>query len=233
MTKMNKPAVTDDSPPLPGAEAGKNEKDTRVERILKYEEKFNISSYAYPFNIFSEIDRELAERIKTHLDRAIVDKKKLELFQKENKDDEFLKTIKFPNLRFILSTFGGSVHAAMTICAAFENAKKNGFVIEIHATGTNMSAGGPILCSGSKGHRYADRYTAFLIHNISTFMYGTYPELRNEMEFNNWLEKTYFNIFLENTKIGKKRLTEMLKYPLDKFFGPEEALQYGLVDHVE
>lgn len=231
MAKKNNNGV--DVPNIPSDPGEKNEKqETKVEKILKYEEKFNISSYLYPYNIFSEISRDLAQNIKTHLDRAAVDKAKLEAFKSANKDDEFLKAVKFPNLRFVLSSYGGSVHAANSIVAAFEMAKKAGFVIEIYATGTIMSAGIPIFCSGSKGYRFSDAYTTFMIHNISTFIYGTSPELRNEMEQLKRLEEIYFNIVLRNSKIGKKRLEEMLKYPLDKYFSAEEAVKFGIVDKV-
>lgn len=206
--------------------------ETKVEKILKYEEKFKLSSYSYPYNIFSEINRDLANAIKAHLDRAAVDKERLELFQKLNKTDEFLAELKFPNLRFVLSSYGGSVFDANSICAAFEQAKKNGFVIEIHATGTIMSAGVPIFCSGSKGFRFSDPYTVFMIHNISNFMHGQIPDLRNELEFMKWLEEAFFNIVLKNSKIGKKRLDDMLKYPIDKFFSANEALSYGIVDKI-
>lgn len=128
----------------------KEQVDTKVEKIIKYEEKFRLSSYAYPFSIFSEINRNLAQSVRAHIDNAIVDKAKLDLFKKENKDDEFLKALKFPNLRFVLSTYGGSVHAANTICAAFEHAKACGFTVEILATGSIMSAGFPFSAVGQR-----------------------------------------------------------------------------------
>lgn len=206
--------------------------ETTVEKVLKYEEKFNIQSYRYPFNIFSEIDRELAQKVRTHIDTAISDKIRLEKFKKENPDDEFLKQVAFPNLRFVLSSYGGSVYDAMTICAAFEHAKKNGFTIEILATGTIMSAGGPILCCGSKGFRRADAYTSFLIHNIFSMSFGTLPEIQARVEFSKQLEQVYFGIMLKNSKISKSVLEKMLKSNIDVCFFSDKALQYGMIDQI-
>ncbi len=214
------------------SQADDKQEKTRVEKIIEYEQKFNLTSYQYPFNIFSEITRSLAERIKTHIDKAIVDKLKVELFQKENPKDEFLQALKFPNLRFVLSTYGGSVFDSFTICNAFEYAKKQGFTVEILATGTIMSAGIPIFSSGSKGFRKVEPGTFFLIHNISSGTIGTIPEIRNQVKFLEELDKVYSNIIIRNTKISKKDLKDILSSNIDYYYTSEEALEQGLADEI-
>jgi ATP-dependent protease ClpP protease subunit len=208
------------------------QKKTKVEKIIEYEQKFNLTNYQYPFNMFSEVDRTLAERIKTHIDKAIVDKTKLEMFQKENPKDEFLQALKFPNLKFVMSTYGGSVTDSITICNAFDFAKKKGFVIEILATGTIMSAGVPIFSSGSLGFRYTEPGVFFLIHNISIFTYGSFPEIRNQVKYYDEMDRIYFNIIIKNTKMSRKELRDILDSNLDYYYTSEEALEQGLADEI-
>ena len=69
-----------------------------------------------------------------------------------------------------------------------------------------------------------------LIHQISTGVWGTYENLRDEKESMDSLMEMLEGIYLKHTKIKKKQLMEMLKR--DLWMNPQKCLELGLVDEI-
>jgi len=69
-----------------------------------------------------------------------------------------------------------------------------------------------------------------LVHQLSSGMWGKYKEMKDEMENVDNMMKTIREIYLEYTKIPKKKLDEILDH--DLWFDAETCLKYGLVDEI-
>jgi len=69
-----------------------------------------------------------------------------------------------------------------------------------------------------------------LIHQISTIMWGTHEEFKDEMKNQNKLMKTIKDIYAEFTKVPVEKLNEILKH--DLWFDAKTCLKYGMVDKI-
>ena len=78
--------------------------------------------------------------------------------------------------------------------------------------------------------RQINKHAYMLIHQLSSGMWGKYKEMKDEIENADNMMKTIRKIYLEYTKIPKKKLDEILDH--DLWFDAETCLKYGLVDEI-
>jgi len=78
--------------------------------------------------------------------------------------------------------------------------------------------------------RQINKHAYMLIHQLSSGMWGKYREMKDEIENADNMMKTIRKIYLEYTKIPKKKLDEILDH--DLWFDAETCLKYGLVDEI-
>jgi ATP-dependent protease ClpP protease subunit len=94
--------------------------------------------------------------------------------------------------------------------------------------GSAASAATIMSCVGAK--RFITEHSFMLIHQISTGVWGTYENLRDEKESMDSLMEMLEGVYLKNTKIKKKQLKDLLKR--DLWMNPEKCLELGLVDEI-
>jgi ATP-dependent protease ClpP protease subunit len=78
--------------------------------------------------------------------------------------------------------------------------------------------------------RLINKHAYMLIHQLSSWCYGKYEELVDDMKNNDELMKRIKEIYRENAKIPEKKLKEILKR--DLWLDAETCLEYGLVDEI-
>jgi ATP-dependent protease ClpP protease subunit len=78
--------------------------------------------------------------------------------------------------------------------------------------------------------RLINKHAYMLIHQLSSWCYGKYEELIDDMKNNDELMKRIKEIYRENAKIPEKKLKEILKR--DLWLDAETCLEYGLVDEI-
>jgi len=81
---------------------------------------------------------------------------------------------------------------------------------------------------GSK--RYIYKHAFMLIHQLSSFSFGKYYEIKDNMDNLDRIMDILREIYLEYTKIPKEKLEEILKH--DLWFDAKQCYEYGLVDAV-
>lgn len=79
-------------------------------------------------------------------------------------------------------------------------------------------------------HRIINACSFILIHQLSSLMWGTYEEIKDDKENCDLFMNTIKSIYRKHTKIPAKKLNEILKR--DLWFDSETALKYGLVDEI-
>jgi len=97
-----------------------------------------------------------------------------------------------------------------------------------YVEGSAASAATILSCVGVR--RHITEHSFMLIHQISTGVWGTYENLRDEKESMDSLMEMLEGIYLKHTKIKKKQLMEMLKR--DLWMNPQKCLELGLVDEI-
>lgn len=97
-----------------------------------------------------------------------------------------------------------------------------------YVEGSAASAATILSCVGAK--RHITEHSFMLIHQISTGVWGTYENLRDEKESMDSLMEMLESIYLKHTKLKKKQLKDLLKR--DLWMNPKKCLELGLVDEV-
>ncbi|HEV2061809.1 MAG TPA: ATP-dependent Clp protease proteolytic subunit, partial [Solirubrobacteraceae bacterium] len=96
--------------------------------------------------------------------------------------------------------------------------------------GIAMSMGATLLVGGAAGKRYALPNSRILIHQASGGAQGQSADIQIQAREIATLQSKLEEIFAERT--GQEVETVRKDMDRDKFFDPEEAKSYGLVDHV-
>ena len=104
--------------------------------------------------------------------------------------------------------------------------------VETVGIGKVMSAGVPLLASGTKGKRKIGRNCRIMIHNVSGGNYGSIFILENELEEIKWIQDRYIECLAKDTKLTKSQIKKMLNRQTDVYLSAEDAIKYGIADEI-
>lgn len=132
-------------------------------------------------------------------------------------------------IEFYLSTYGGS---ADDMFALYDVMRQIRETTEIHTIGLGkvMSAGVLLLASGTKGKRKIGRYCRVMIHSVIGGSHGSLPNLANEMEAMQQIQKDYIDALCDETNMTKKDLKKLLERKVNVYLSAEEAVELGIAD---
>jgi ATP-dependent Clp endopeptidase proteolytic subunit ClpP len=130
---------------------------------------------------------------------------------------------------FYISTYGGN---ADDMFALYDIMKQVEAETEIHTIGVGkvMSAGVPILAAGTKGKRKIGKNCRVMIHSVVAGQHGPLHNLVNEMQAVEQIQKMYINCLVNETKMTKKDVKNMLERNLNVYLSAEEAVKLGIAD---
>ena len=126
-----------------------------------------------------------------------------------------------------IDSVGGLVYPTMGLLGIMDRSETP---IHTIATGAAMSCAFMILIHGHK--RFAYKHALPMYHQVSSFSYGTYQEIKENLEETKRLQKAFEKMVIEKTKITKEKLKEIVKTKLDWHISPKEALKFGVVDEI-
>lgn len=124
-----------------------------------------------------------------------------------------------------INSHGGDLFAGL---AAMDEIRKSQVPIISIIDGCAASAA--TLMSIAADKRLMNKHAYMLIHQLSSGMWGKYKEIKDEVENLDNMMKTIREVYLEYTKIPKKKLNEILDH--DLWLDAETCLKYGLVDEI-
>ena len=124
-----------------------------------------------------------------------------------------------------INSYGGSVFAGL---AAVDYIKQSPVPVTSIIEGCAASAA--TIMSVTAQHRIMKPNSFMLIHQLSAGMWGKYEEMKDQMDNNDRLMRLIKDIYIEHTKIPRKKLNEILKK--DLWFDAETCLEYGLIDEI-
>ena len=124
-----------------------------------------------------------------------------------------------------INSHGGDLFAGL---AAMDEIRKS--KVEITSIIDGCAASAATLMSIAADKRLMNKHAYMLIHQLSSGMWGKYREMKDEIENVDNMMKTIRDVYLEYTKIPKKKLNEILDH--DLWLDAETCLKYGLVDEI-
>jgi len=130
---------------------------------------------------------------------------------------------------FYVCTYGGSADDMFALYDVMRQVRET---TEIHTVGMGkvMSAGVLILAAGTKGKRKIGKYCRVMIHSVMGGSHGTLPNLANEMEAIQQIQKDYIEALVSETSMTKKKLKGLLERKVNVYLSAEEAVELGIAD---
>ena len=130
---------------------------------------------------------------------------------------------------FYVCTYGGSADDMFALYDVMRQVRET---TEIHTVGMGkvMSAGVLILAAGTKGQRKIGKYCRVMIHSVIGGSHGSLPNLANEMEAMQQIQKDYIEALVAETNMTKKDLKKLLERKVNVYLSAEEAVELGIAD---
>jgi ATP-dependent Clp protease protease subunit len=130
---------------------------------------------------------------------------------------------------FYVSTYGGS---ADDMFGMYDTMRQIREETEIHTVGVGkvMSAGVLLLAAGTKGKRKIGKYCRVMIHSVMGGGHGSLHNLANEMEAIQRLQDDYLNALVEETKMSREEIKNMIERKVNVYLSAEEAVELGIAD---
>lgn len=134
-------------------------------------------------------------------------------------------------IHFYISTYGGN---ADDMFALYDLLRVIRDETEIHTVGLGkvMSAGVLILASGTKGKRFIGRNCRVMIHSVMGGNAGSLHDMMNEMDAIENLQRMYIDCLVAETNLTESKIKKMLERKVNIYLSAEEAVAYGIADHV-
>jgi len=122
---------------------------------------------------------------------------------------------------------GGSVDAGMAIYDTMNYIPND---VATVGMGLAASMGQFLLCAGSKGKRYALPHARIMMHQPSGGIGGSASDIKIQAEQSLLLKKQLTELQAQHTGQSIEQIE--LDSDRDRWFTPQQALEYGFIDHV-
>ncbi|GAA4629136.1 ATP-dependent Clp protease proteolytic subunit [Actinoallomurus vinaceus] len=131
------------------------------------------------------------------------------------------------DIKILINSPGGSMDAMFAMYDVMKYLPND---VSTVALGMAASAGQFLLTAGARGKRYALRNTRIMMHQPSGGIRGTASDVRIQAEQSVHMKHRFLQLIAEHTG----RPYEQIEHDADRdrYFSPEEARDYGLIDHV-
>jgi ATP-dependent Clp protease protease subunit len=131
------------------------------------------------------------------------------------------------DIHLYINSPGGSVSAGM---ALFDTMRFVDCDVATYGMGLAASMGQFLLTAGTPGKRYALPHTRVMMHQPSAGVGGTQSDIAIQAELFGKLKREVNELQAQHSG----QTVEQIEHDSDRdrWFSPEEALAYGLVDHV-
>jgi len=172
------------------------------------------------FDIYSRLLNERIIFLGTPVDDQIANLIVAQLIHLESEDPD-------KDISLYINSPGGSVYAGMAIYDTMQFIKPD---IQTICVGIAMSMGSLLLTGGAKGKRFSLPNSRILIHQPSAGFEGMATDIEIHAREIMRTRERIDEIYAHHTGRSVEQVhTDMER---DRFFGPEQAAEYGLIDRV-
>lgn len=167
--------------------------------------------------------------IDKEIDDTLFEEMRMIMNWNKQDNDKGLKPEERQPIKMYIHSYGGNLDSCLAMIAIMNASITPIWTINLNCA---MSAGGLLLINGNKGHRYAMKNSAVLIHSGSSSGGGTASFEQTVAQTENYkklIQMVRENI-IENTNISKQQLSRKSKN--EWFIYTKEALELGIIDKV-
>ncbi|AKH32477.1 ATP-dependent Clp protease proteolytic subunit [candidate division SR1 bacterium Aalborg_AAW-1] len=154
--------------------------------------------------------------VETHMVNTII--AQMLFLEKQDPDKDIIMYINSP---------GGEVYSGMAIFDTMQHVKCD---VQTICTGLAASMGSMLLVGGTKGKRSILPHSRVMIHQPLSGVQGQITDMQIAVEEGMRLKKTLTEIMAERTGQDYKKVADDMER--DRWLSPEDALEYGIVDHI-
>jgi ATP-dependent Clp protease, protease subunit len=173
------------------------------------------------FDIYSRLLRERVVFVGSPIDDQIANVVVAQLLHLEAEDPD-------KEIAMYINCPGGVVYAGLAIYDTMQFIKPD---VATVCCGVAMSMGSVLLAGGAPGKRTALPNARILIHQPTGGFQGQATDIEIHAREALYLRDKIENIYVERTGQPKERVHDDMER--DRFFSPEEATEYGLIDKVQ
>ncbi len=137
------------------------------------------------------------------------------------------KTGRNQDIKMYINSPGGSVTAGLAIYDTMQLVEPN---IQTYCLGQAASMGAVLLSGGAKGKRFALPHSRVMIHQPHGGMGGTALDMEIQVQEILKMKKQLEGIMAHHAGRSAEDLSEACER--DNFMSPEEAKDFGLIDHI-
>ena len=172
------------------------------------------------FDIYSRLLRERVVFVGTAIDDDIANLVVAQLLHLEAEDPE-------KDIQLYINSPGGVVYSGLAIYDTMRFIKPD---VATTVCGIAMSMGSLLLAGGAKGKRSALPNSRILIHQPHGGFQGQATDIQIHAKESLALRRRMEEIYSEHTGRPVEEISDALER--DRFFTPEEALDYGMIDAI-
>jgi ATP-dependent Clp protease protease subunit len=172
------------------------------------------------FDIYSRLLRERVVFVGSAIDDDIANLVVAQLLHLEAEDPE-------KDIQLYINSPGGVVYSGLAIYDTMRFIKPD---VATTVCGIAMSMGSLLLAGGARGKRAALPNSRILIHQPHGGYQGQSTDIQIHAKESLALRRRMEEIYAEHTGHTPERVSADLER--DRFFTPEEALEYGMIDRV-
>jgi ATP-dependent Clp protease protease subunit len=121
---------------------------------------------------------------------------------------------------------GGSLFAGLGIADQLKNIRT-----PVYSIVEGYCASAATLISMACSRRYIMPSGFFLIHQISSFFWGTYEQFADEKNLLDMAMERLRAFYADHSKVSKEEISELLKR--DSWFNAQQSLEMGFVDYIQ
>ncbi len=133
-----------------------------------------------------------------------------------------------------LYSHGGSLFDALAMVALIGEEQKSGKIVEIRARGLVASAGLIVMISGTEGHRFIDRHSLVMFHELSSFKLfavETPSDKEEEAKIFRMIQNKVNSYIESRSKMSQADLCERIKKK-EFWMDAETSVKYGFADEI-
>ncbi|MDX6688814.1 MAG: ATP-dependent Clp protease, protease subunit [Solirubrobacteraceae bacterium] len=131
------------------------------------------------------------------------------------------------DISLYINSPGGSIYAGLAIYDTMQFIKPD---VSTMCMGVAMSMGSLLLAAGAKGKRFSLPNSRILIHQPSAGFEGQSTDIEIHAREILDMRKRIDKIYAKHTGLTEEQVNKDMER--DRFFKPDEAVEYGLIDRV-
>lgn len=172
------------------------------------------------FDIYSRLLNERIIFLGTPIDSGVANTVIAQLLHLEAADPD-------KDIQLFINSPGGEVYASLAIYDAMRFVKCDVATI---CTGMAMSGGSLVLCGGAAGKRAALPNSRIMIHQPHGGAQGQATDIEVQTREMLWMRERIEELYVEHTTQPRDQVHRDIER--DRFMGPQEAVDYGLIDRI-